>query len=108
MIAGDVDDARAVLRLAEDRADDVVVRLRPEERLLQAPQIDDVADQVERVGLDERRKSSRYSALQPRKPRWTSEMKTRAKSEDGAGSDSGSCMHTVWPEMARRVRAVHE
>ena len=33
VIAGDVDDARAVLGLAEDRADDVVVRLRPEERL---------------------------------------------------------------------------
>ena len=52
VIARDVDDARAVLGLAEDRADDVVVGLRPEERLAQAPHVDDVADEVERFGLD--------------------------------------------------------
>ena len=37
VVTRDVDDARAVPGLAENRADDVVVRLRPEERSAQTP-----------------------------------------------------------------------
>jgi hypothetical protein len=52
VVAGNVDDARAVFGLAENRANDVVVRLRPEERFAEAPHIDDVADEVKRFRLD--------------------------------------------------------
>ena len=48
VIAGDIDDPRAVFCLAEQGADDVVVRLRPDGTTSSCPQVDDVADQVER------------------------------------------------------------
>ena len=52
VIAGNVDDPRAVLGLAENRADDVVMRLRPVETARQAPHVDDVADEVDLLALD--------------------------------------------------------
>ena len=52
VIAGHIDDARAVLGLAEDGAQYVAVRLRPVEAAAQAPDIDDVADQNQLVGLN--------------------------------------------------------
>ena len=51
VVAGDVDDMRALARLAQHLLHDVVVRLRPVKRLLQCPAVDDVANEVERVGL---------------------------------------------------------
>ena len=59
VIAGDVDDLRALARRAQHLLHDVVVRLRPVPALLQLPAVEDVADQVERVGLCVRRKSRR-------------------------------------------------
>ena len=52
MIAGDVDDARAAVRLLEDAADDIVVARGPVPALAQLPAVDDVADQIERLALD--------------------------------------------------------
>ena len=52
VVAGDVNHARAVLGLAEDGAQHVAVRLRPIEAAAQTPQIDDVADQDQLLGLD--------------------------------------------------------
>jgi hypothetical protein len=52
VIAGDVDDARALLGLAQDDAQHVVVFLRPEEALAHRPQVDDVADQKQIVDFD--------------------------------------------------------
>jgi hypothetical protein len=46
VIARHIDDLRAFLRLGEDGAQHVVVFLRPVEGAPQAPEIDDVADQV--------------------------------------------------------------
>ncbi len=52
VVARDEDHLGAALGLAEDRAQHVVVRLRPEHGLLHAPDVDDVADQEQRVHLD--------------------------------------------------------
>ena len=49
MIARDVDDPRALADLAQNLLDDVVVRLRPVPGFLQAPAVDDVADQIDRL-----------------------------------------------------------
>ena len=49
MIAGDVDDLRAVTRLSQKLLDDVVMFLWPVEPLLQLPAVADIADKVERV-----------------------------------------------------------
>ncbi len=51
VIAGNVDDAGALAALAQKLLDDVVVLLRPVPAALQAPAIDDIADQVERLGV---------------------------------------------------------
>ena len=105
VIAGDVDDARALLGLAEDRADDVVVRLRPEERLAQAPDVDDVADQVERFGLD------RAQEVEQVRGAAAPESQVDVGDEDlrnrkvGLCSASGSCALSLWRCRARRVAA---
>ncbi len=52
VVAGNEDHLGAALGLAEDGAQHVVVRLRPEHGLLHAPDIDDVADQEQGVHLD--------------------------------------------------------
>ena len=52
VVAGDVDDARALARLAQQLLHDVVVRLRPVPALLQPPAVDDVADEIDRLGAD--------------------------------------------------------
>ena len=51
VVAGDVDDVGALARLAHDLLDDIVVRLRPVPPALQAPAIDNVADQVQSLAL---------------------------------------------------------
>ena len=52
VIAGDENHFGAALGLAQNRAQHIVVRLRPEHALLHAPHIDDVADQEQVVHLD--------------------------------------------------------
>ena len=52
VIAGDEDDLRAALGLAQDRAQHVVVSLGPEHVLFHAPHIDDVAHQEQGLHLD--------------------------------------------------------
>jgi hypothetical protein len=52
VVAGDENDACAVLGLLEDAVDDAVVGLGPVPALLEAPHVDDVADQVEGVAVD--------------------------------------------------------
>ena len=51
VVAGDVDDLRALARLAQHLLDDVVVRLVPVPAALQLPAVDDVADEVQVVGF---------------------------------------------------------
>lgn len=50
VIAGNVDDARALAREAQELLDDVVMRLGPVPAVAQLPAVEDVADQIERVG----------------------------------------------------------
>jgi hypothetical protein len=52
VIAGDENDLRAALGLAENRAQYIDVRLRPVHGLLHAPDVDDVADQEQVFHLD--------------------------------------------------------
>ena len=52
MVARDVNDASAVLRLLEHAADYVVVSRRPVPSFAQLPPIDDIADKVERLAID--------------------------------------------------------
>ena len=49
MIAGNIDHARAVPRLAKQLLDDVIMFLRPVETFLELPAIDNVTDQIERL-----------------------------------------------------------
>ena len=51
VIAGHVDDAGALARLAQQLLHDVVVRLRPIPARSQLPAVDDVADEVDRLGV---------------------------------------------------------
>ena len=51
VIAGDVDDAGPLAGLAQQFLDDVVVGLVPVPGALEAPAVEDVADQVEEVGI---------------------------------------------------------
>ena len=51
VVAGDVDDVGALARLAHDLLHHVVVALRPVPPALQAPAVDDVADQVQMLAL---------------------------------------------------------
>jgi hypothetical protein len=51
VIAGDVDDAGALARLAQQLLHHVVMRLRPVPGGLQRPAVDDIADEIEDVGL---------------------------------------------------------
>src|SRR5665647_3492826 len=51
VIAGDVDDLGALARLAQHFLREVVVRLRPVPAGLQRPAIDDIANQVDGIGI---------------------------------------------------------
>ena len=51
VIAGDVDDLGALARLAQHLLHEIVVRLRPVPVGLQRPAVDDIADQVDGVGV---------------------------------------------------------
>ena len=51
VIAGNVDQPRALARLAQQLLHHVVVRLRPIPRRSQRPAVDDVADQIDRFGF---------------------------------------------------------
>jgi len=51
VIAGNVDDAHALARLAQELLHHVVVRLRPIPARAQLPPVDDVADEVDRIGV---------------------------------------------------------
>jgi len=75
VVAEHIDDTSALARLAQDLLHDVVVRLRPVEAVAhRQPSITSPTRYSTSDSLW-RRKSSRYSALQPRVPRCTSEMK---------------------------------
>jgi hypothetical protein len=51
VIAGDIDDPRSLARLAQQLLDHVVAVLRPVPAALQAPAVDDVADEEDRIGV---------------------------------------------------------
>ena len=51
MIAGDKHDPRALARLAQQLLQHVVMRLRPNGPPLHAPEVDDVADQIDGFGV---------------------------------------------------------
>jgi hypothetical protein len=50
-LPGRVDEARAFPRLPEKLLHDIVVRLGPEPAFLQLPSIDDVTDEIDRLGV---------------------------------------------------------
>jgi hypothetical protein len=50
------------------------MRRAPEPPSLEPPEIDDIADEIERAAVVVGEKSANSSALQPGVPRWTSEM----------------------------------
>ena len=52
VVAGDVDDARPLVRHLEQAPQHGVVRVRPVPALLEAPHVDDVAHEIDLVGLD--------------------------------------------------------
>ena len=74
MVAGDVDHLGAALGALQQAPDDVVVRARPVVALLHPPAVDDVADQVQRLAVDMIEEVDQHPALQPRVPRWMSEI----------------------------------
>ncbi len=76
VIAGDVDEAGAFTRRAQQLLHHVVMGLRPIPGRAQRPAVDDIADQIDVSASWWRRKSSSLSAWQPRVPRCTSEMKS--------------------------------
>src|SRR5262249_55200459 len=51
VVTRDIDDPRAFARLAQDFLDDVVVGLRPVPAGLELPAVDDVADEIDQVGI---------------------------------------------------------
>jgi hypothetical protein len=51
VVAGNIDNARSLARLAQEFLDDVVMILAPVPGAPHAPDIDDIADEVEIVGL---------------------------------------------------------
>ena len=51
MIARHIDDLGALARLAQHLLHEVVVRLRPVPVRLQRPAVDDVSDEIDRVGV---------------------------------------------------------
>ena len=51
VIAGQVDEAGALARLAQKLLHHVVVRLRPIPARAQLPAVDDIADQIDRLGI---------------------------------------------------------
>ncbi len=51
VIAGNVDDPGSLARLAQEFLDDIVMVLRPVPGFLQPPSVDDVADQINRIGF---------------------------------------------------------
>ena len=51
VVAGQVDDAGALARLSQQLLRDVVMRLRPMPVPAEPPAVDDVADQVDRLGV---------------------------------------------------------
>ena len=51
MVAGDVEDARALAALAQQLLDDIIVLLRPVPAAAQAPAIDDIPDEIDRIGI---------------------------------------------------------
>ena len=51
VIARNEDDARALAHLAQQLLQHVVVRLRPDGAAADTPEVDDVADEIDRVGL---------------------------------------------------------
>jgi len=51
VVAGDIDEPRALAALAQELLHHVVVRLRPVPRRAQRPAVDDVADEVDGVGV---------------------------------------------------------
>src|SRR5262249_42068453 len=51
VVAGNVNDRRALASFSQDLLDDVIVHLRPEPAAAQLPTVDDVADQVKTLGF---------------------------------------------------------
>ena len=73
MVARDVDDARALARLAQQLLHHVVVRLRPIPARLELPAIDDIADEIDHVGVVVAEELQSFSAWQPLVPRCRSD-----------------------------------
>ena len=89
VVAGNVDQPLALARLAQKLLDHVVMGLRPVPAALQLPAVDDVAYEIDRVGLEvaqEGEKPLRLTRLRP-------EMYVR--NEDGAIRSGFGLLHVV-------------
>jgi hypothetical protein len=69
VIARNEDDVRALPRLAQKLLHHVVMRLQPERAALQAPEIDDVAHEIDGSRLVMAKESRKASAFEARAPR---------------------------------------
>ena len=68
VIARRVDDLRSLARLAQQLLNDVVVSLRPVPAALQAPAVDDVAHEIDRVRIVMAQKVDQQLCLKPARP----------------------------------------
>ena len=85
VVPRDIDDARAFARFAQEFLDDVVVLLRPIDATTKLPDIDEIADDVERLHLVIAKELEKCVAFDERVPRWRSETQAvRTRRGDGA------------------------
>ena len=86
VVAGDVDDLGALARLAQHLLHEVVVRLRPVPARFQRPAIDDIADQVDRVGVVAAQEIEQSFGLRAAGPEMHVGDKQRAERRSGLSS----------------------
>ena len=79
MISGNEDDARAMPDLAQKFLQDVVMRLRPMRSAPDFPEIDDIADEVDRVGFDDAQEVEQGLGLRRARPQMHVGDEQRAK-----------------------------
>ena len=105
VVARDIDDARALARLAQQLLHHVVVALRPEPGALQAPAIDDVADQVDLVGVVVLQEIEQEFGLAAARPQMNIGNENGAVVVDRRRRLHLSCFPTVAPARESPLRA---
>jgi hypothetical protein len=118
VIAGDIDDANAAVRSAQQNLHDLIMRGRPVPFGSQAPAVDNVADQVDGFGLVVTEKVDKPLALTPTTAEMHVRQKQRAiparpswqpvvvylKAESHAPTLTKSCLKFVTPGLPAPAR----